>query len=91
MTHTNGVGSLTTVAGLATIGDKQASAVAPKPVATPVKLDQASLSVAGGLAAQAGSDVRLDKVQSLQQLIANGTYHVSAADVASKIVDSLLE
>ncbi len=54
--------------------------------------DQASVSVAGGLAAQGTSegDVRLDKVAALQQQIASGTYLVSASDVADKLVQSLL-
>jgi flagellar biosynthesis anti-sigma factor FlgM len=55
--------------------------------------DQASVSSAGGLVAQAlnTSDVRLDKVAALQSQIASGTYSVSSQDVASKIVDSLLK
>lgn len=91
MTHTSGVGSLGSLAGLTTVQEKRNDAVKPQGVMTPVKLDQASLSVAGGLAAQSGTDVRLDKVQALQTAIANGTYNVPAAAVASKMVDSLLE
>jgi negative regulator of flagellin synthesis FlgM len=54
--------------------------------------DTTSISSTSGLIAQAlgGSDVRSDKVAALQQSIASGTYSVSASDVASKIVDSLL-
>ena len=60
--------------------------------AAPRGQDQTSVSTAAGLVAQtAGSpDVRLDKVSALQAAIAGGTYKVSAGDVASKIVDSLL-
>ena len=90
MTHTNAIGALGNLAGLNAVGEKRADAVKPQSLTTPVKVDQANLSVAGGLAAQGGSDVRLDKVQALQQAIAAGTYHVSASDVAGKIVDSLL-
>jgi len=56
-------------------------------------VDQASLSSAGGLMAQAleSPDVRLDKVASLQQAIANGSYNVSSSDVADKMIESLLD
>lgn len=55
--------------------------------------DQASLSSAGGLVAQAleSSDTRLAKVASLQQAIAAGSYSVSSSDVADKIIQSLLD
>jgi negative regulator of flagellin synthesis FlgM len=54
--------------------------------------DTTSVSSAGGLVAAALTtpDVRLDKVAQLQTAIANGSYNVPSADVASKIVDSLL-
>jgi negative regulator of flagellin synthesis FlgM len=59
---------------------------------TAVKTDTTSVSSTGGLVAAALStpDVRLDKVAALQTAIANGSYNVSSADVASKVVDSLL-
>lgn len=55
--------------------------------------DHASLSSAGGLVATAleTSDVRSDKVASLQQAIAAGSYNVSSSDVAEKLIQSLLE
>ena len=55
-------------------------------------VDHAKLSGFGGGIAQAltQSDVRMDKVSALQQAIANGTYNVSASDVADKIIRSLL-
>jgi negative regulator of flagellin synthesis FlgM len=55
--------------------------------------DQTSLSSAGGLIAEAleGSDTRTAKVAALQQAIASGTYNVSSADVADKMIQSLLE
>ena len=54
--------------------------------------DIARLSTTGGSVAQAvtGSDVRADKVAALQQAIASGTYNVSAADVADKLISNLL-
>jgi negative regulator of flagellin synthesis FlgM len=54
--------------------------------------DLTELSSTGGLVAQAlgGSDVRAGKVASLQQAIADGSYNVSSADVADKIIQSLL-
>ena len=38
-----------------------------------------------------GDDVRTDRVQALQSQISSGTYQVSAQDVASKLVDSMLQ
>ena len=61
-------------------------------VGSAISGDRTSLSSASGLVAQAlsGSDVRTDKVAALQQSIAAGTYGVSASDVASKVMDFLL-
>ncbi|HVZ83746.1 MAG TPA: flagellar biosynthesis anti-sigma factor FlgM [Terracidiphilus sp.] len=54
--------------------------------------DQATLSSAGStvLQAAADSDVRQDKVASIQSALAAGTYNVSASAVASKLVDAML-
>ena len=59
------------------------------------KTDHADLS-SGGLAVaqsanQSISDVRMDKVNSVRAAIANGTYQVSAHDVADKVIQSLLD
>ena len=54
--------------------------------------DSATLSSAGrevSLTA-AESGVRMDKVASIQAALEAGTYNVSASDVASKVVDSML-
>lgn len=55
-------------------------------------VDQATVSAAGGLVAQAltTSDVRMEKVAPLQAAIANGTYNVPASEVANKLVEHLL-
>jgi anti-sigma28 factor (negative regulator of flagellin synthesis) len=37
-----------------------------------------------------GSDVRADKVASLQQSIAAGTYSIPSSDVAAKVLNALL-
>jgi len=55
-----------------------------QPLPTP---DVASLSSAPMLS---GDDVRTERVQALQSQISSGTYQVSAQDVASKVVDSML-
>jgi negative regulator of flagellin synthesis FlgM len=38
-----------------------------------------------------GTEVRMDKVAAIQAALAAGTYNVSALDVASKVVDSMLD
>jgi negative regulator of flagellin synthesis FlgM len=54
--------------------------------------DQAHLSVVATQVAQSSavSDVRLDKVASIQSALQAGTYDVSAADVAQKVITSML-
>jgi negative regulator of flagellin synthesis FlgM len=54
--------------------------------------DRATLSTAGSEVSQmAGdSDVRINKVATIQAALAAGTYDVSASEVASKVVDSML-
>lgn len=54
--------------------------------------DEATLSPAASLAAQAApdSDVRMDKVNGVQQALAAGTYRVASADVADKLIASML-
>ena len=56
-----------------------------------IKSDQTSLSAVSSLVTKAlsGSDVRTEKVASLQKAIASGTYHVSSAKVADKLLQSL--
>jgi negative regulator of flagellin synthesis FlgM len=54
--------------------------------------DQATFSSAANEVWQSasGDDVRTDKVAAVQAALAAGTYNVSAAAVASKVVDSML-
>ncbi len=54
--------------------------------------DVATLTPAGSVAAQAApdSDVRMDKVVSVQQALAAGTYSVPAGAVADKMIDQML-
>lgn len=71
-------------------GSKEGTATHASSVPGP---DQASLSAVGGLVAQAlgSSDVRSEKVASLQQAISAGQYNVSSTEVAAKLLQSMLE
>jgi len=68
----------------------------PKSGATPggsgLNSDSATLSSAGSEVSQTagGTEVRMDKVAAIQAALEAGTYNVSAADVATKVVDSML-
>jgi negative regulator of flagellin synthesis FlgM len=55
--------------------------------------DQTTLSATAGLVSQAleVSDARSEKIASLQQAIAAGSYSVPSSDVAEKIIQSLSE
>ena len=101
MSYADGIGSLPQVSGATTPATKSAQQVPAstnheaQQAAAPavVQVDQAILSTAAGLIATslAGSDVRTAKVEALQQAIASGNYNVSSADVADKMIQSLLE
>jgi negative regulator of flagellin synthesis FlgM len=56
-------------------------------------IDPATLSRGGCEVAltTADSEVRLDKVASIQAALASGTYNIPATEVASKMVDAMLE
>lgn len=64
---------------------------ASQPEASPAADDRASLSSAASLASQAASasDVRMEKVTAVQQALADGTYSVSAEDVANKMISHM--
>jgi flagellar biosynthesis anti-sigma factor FlgM len=55
--------------------------------------DSATLSAGAKLASHMAnvSDVRMDKVTSVQQSLASGTYHVDAGKVADKIMQSMVQ
>ena len=54
--------------------------------------DRATLSAAASLAAAAApdSDVRMEKVNAVQQALASGAYNVPASEVAGKMMDHML-
>jgi len=60
--------------------------------ATALGSDRATLSSAASEVSQAAtdSDVRLDKVASIQAQLAAGTYNVPASAVAGKLIESML-
>ena len=60
--------------------------------ATGWNTDRATLSSAASQVSQsaAGSEVRFDKVASIQAQLAAGTYNVPASAVASKVIESML-
>jgi negative regulator of flagellin synthesis FlgM len=106
LSYTNGIGNSNNPFAAETSAANSTSAAAQTERTAPVSLsnsstpgapasaalDQTKLSGFGGALAQAltQSDVRMDRVAALQQAIANGTYNVSASDVADKIISSLL-
>ena len=100
MSYTDGIGplqhSLNMVASATPAQQVSATenqAAAAKTANTATQADHADLSTTGGLISKAleGSDVRMGKVEALQQAIASGSYNVSSSDVADKMVQSLLE
>ena len=54
--------------------------------------DQATLSTAASVAAALGpdSDVRMEKVASIRQALAAGTYNIPASAVAGKMIDHMM-
>ena len=103
MSYSNGLGNLQQLIGsLATNGTQNTKAPEKNEVSAGgngtshvagiSSIDSAQVSGSSSLfnAAVSGSDVRTGKVASLQQSIADGTYNVSASDVASSIIASLI-
>lgn len=80
------------------IAETSAAATAGRPESssssdmTPTS-DSATLSAGATLASQLAnaSDVRMEKVNSIQQSLAAGTYQVDAGKVADKVIASMLQ
>lgn len=98
MSYASGIGSLQqAINSISPSKTKPAAAASntDSDLASPAtaQLDRANLSSVGEIVSQAleGSDTRSAKVAALQQSIAAGSYSVSSADVAHKIIQSLLD
>jgi|KBSMisStandDraft_5_1062788.scaffolds.fasta_scaffold126437_3 negative regulator of flagellin synthesis FlgM len=102
MSYPSGIGDLkqamTSIAPATTTETQQVSGAKAKEsnkTALPreSQSDEARLSSTGGLIAQAleSSDVRTAKVEALQKAISDGSYNVSSANVADKMIRSLLD
>lgn len=66
--------------------------IAPQTTQAVAHADSTSLSASSNLIRgnDAVDDVRHDKVAELQAAIASGTYHVSSAQLADKLISALL-
>jgi flagellar biosynthesis anti-sigma factor FlgM len=73
---------------VASTSSAKASTAPNSTAGQPVSPDVASLGSGQMLS---GDDVRTDRVQALQSQISSGTYQVSTQDVASRLVDSMLQ
>lgn len=89
----NSLDSLKSLLGVTQPASSATPSKAPG-AATPSALtsDSATLSSAASQVALTASDteVRMDKVSSIQAALASGTYNVPASAVASKMVDGML-
>ena len=76
----------------ATKGVKEATTQGGASHSTEPARDKAEVSLAAAQVAKtsAVSDVRLDKVASIQSQLQAGTYQVSASAVAEKVISSML-
>jgi negative regulator of flagellin synthesis FlgM len=93
VSYTNGIGSLQQAINSIAPFDTKPAVQSEGRNANVEHADQTSLSSTAGLVARAleSSDIRAEKVASLQQAIGTGTYNVSSSDVADKIIQSLLD
>ncbi|HZB87915.1 MAG TPA: flagellar biosynthesis anti-sigma factor FlgM [Terracidiphilus sp.] len=94
MSVDNNVNGLQQLLGVGSTAQPQSRPAKNQPAAVTSALagDQATLSSAGATVSQSSSssDVRLDKVASIQAALTAGTYNVPASAVAGKLVDALL-
>lgn len=67
------------------------SSASPASAIDAIASDSAKVSLAGAMLSQActGSDVRFDKVAALQQSIQAGTYGVTSANIAGRLLNAL--
>jgi|WetSurMetagenome_2_1015567.scaffolds.fasta_scaffold344592_2 negative regulator of flagellin synthesis FlgM len=88
-----GLKSLLGTQAAATTAVTQGAKSTTTTAASALDSDQATLSSAGSEVSQTvgDSDVRTDKVSTVQAALATGSYDVSASLVATKVVDSMLD
>jgi flagellar biosynthesis anti-sigma factor FlgM len=90
----NNLNSLNPIANLTPVGSQAGNSTQNDAAASPAATDsdRATVSAVGNDIAQSSldSDVRWEKVASISEALADGTYNVPASAVASKIVDSML-
>ena len=90
----NNLNSLNPIANLTPAGSQSGNAPPNDAAAPPAATgsDRATVSAVGNGIAQSSldPDVRWEKVASISQALADGTYNVPASAVASKMVDSML-
>ena len=104
MSISNGIGSLQALSNPVTPATatvqagkeeqiKSSASLAPGVAKTSAVTDQTVISSTSELLSRAlvGSDVRVDKIQPLQAAIAAGAYQVSSADLADKLISTLLK
>jgi anti-sigma28 factor (negative regulator of flagellin synthesis) len=81
MSFTNGIGANSSASDATSVGN----------AAGEIAMDAAKVRLAGAMISQAtrGSYVRFDKIAVLRQSIEAGTYHVSSASLAEKLISVL--
>ena len=88
----NGIDNPGQILPTAGLTGTQASSPLPRPQEQALGKDQANVSITGGQVAESatGSDVRFEKVASIQNALQAGTYNVPASAVAQKVIGSML-
>lgn len=96
MSYTEGVGNLRQASSIPAAKAAQQTPAAkadakPGAVSGTSQSDRAELSSEASIVSKAleHSDVRMDKVNALRLAIASGSYHVSSAEVADKLIESM--